>query len=433
MKRTMNLIMTLALTLTTWSLRAGVNPQITEAHMEIVGFTDIPDGTEASPGAFIALGSRKEIKCWVNVAGRASLSWASTKIEVYDSATGGTPLPTEPASSSAGRKYEFDATPTPRSFFIKGVAVSAGLAEEKLLFEALHVAPYPHDIVAFTIVKVELKVTHPQNPGPTESAAVYTNTPITGSADNLFSVWNKEHFMMDVKIEPAFFASSLPAGFIIWPYSAGGFSIPNNTMNYTFNWSSTGTKEVTVNFPLCGLTKKVYVDVPDVGDVSEQQALMAISLLGPSIPGRIIMYGVQAKSYVNDPANGFGPTFGYQRWDAFRHAYWNALCVSDALVTSGMTELVTTGHEYNNKHGISAFGLSVDPQQAFNTTMDLHNNAVGRGCAHTTLLGLPDRSAIISDINTRYTNGELWIWDGPPRKEGDSEGILLKSNGAKIY
>jgi pimeloyl-ACP methyl ester carboxylesterase len=158
MKRKLNLIMTLALTLTTWSLRAGVNPQITEAHMNIDGFSDVPDGKEASPGAFIALGSRKEIKCWVNVAGRASLSWASTKIEVYDSATGGTPLPTATASSSAGYKYEFDATPTPRSFFIKGVAVSSGLAQEKLLFEALHVVPYPHDISAFTVLKVELGV-----------------------------------------------------------------------------------------------------------------------------------------------------------------------------------------------------------------------------------------------------------------------------------
>jgi len=153
MKRTLILIMTLALT--TWSLRAGVNPQITEAYMNIVGFTDDPDGKEASPGDFIALGSRKEIKCWVNVAGRASLSWVSTKIEVYDSATGGTPLPTKTASSSAGYKYEFDATTTPRSFFIKGVDVSDGLAEETLLFEALHVEPYPHDIVAFTVVRLD--------------------------------------------------------------------------------------------------------------------------------------------------------------------------------------------------------------------------------------------------------------------------------------
>jgi hypothetical protein len=113
--------------------------------MDIVAFD--PEGAEASPGDFIALGSRKEIKCWVNVAGRASLSWASTKIEVYDSATGGTPL-TSPE--------QYDATPTPRSFFIKGVEASDDLAEETLLFEALHVAPYPHDIVAFTVVKVDL-------------------------------------------------------------------------------------------------------------------------------------------------------------------------------------------------------------------------------------------------------------------------------------
>lgn len=280
-------------------------------------------------------------------------------------------------------------------------------------------------------VKAELKVTHPQNPGPTGSAAKYNNSPNVGSADNLFSTWDNEQLRIDVAVQPASFSSSLPPGFITW--SAAGMTIPDNALTHTFTWLTTGNKEVTISFPYGDLVMKVNVDVPDVGAMTEQEALAALSLLGPALPGQIIIYGLRARSYVNDPANGFGPPFGYQRWDAFRHAYWNALCVSDALITSGMTELVTTGHEYNNKHGTSATGGSVPPQQAFNATMDLRNNALGRGCAHTSLLGLPDESAIVSDINAKYGSGELWIWDGPPCSEGNSQGILVRSNGAKIY
>lgn len=128
------------------SALAALNPHVSEAFMDIVGFTDSPDGAEASAGDVIAMGSRKEIKCWVNVAGRASLSWASTKIKVYNTASGGTAL-TSPV--------KYDATTTPRSLFVEGVSISSGPADETLLFEALHTTPYPHDIVAFTVYKVE--------------------------------------------------------------------------------------------------------------------------------------------------------------------------------------------------------------------------------------------------------------------------------------
>lgn len=64
--------------------------------------------------------------------------------------------------------------------------------------------------------------------------------------------------------------------------------------------------------------------------------------------------------------------------------------------------------------------------------MDLHNNQVGSTINHTTALGVPDRPAIQDDLNTKYSAGDLWIWEGGGTQQ-DSEGILIKSSGTKIY
>jgi hypothetical protein len=262
-------------------------------------------------------------------------------------------------------------------------------------------------------LKVELKVTHPQNPGPTGSAAKYNNTPNTGSADNLFSTWLSEQFRVNVNIQPTELANNLPAGFVKW--TAAGFTIPDNTTEYTFSWSSTALKEITVEFPSCGLTKKVRVDVPDVGILSQTAAAARVG--APSV--FVLAYAQEAIDYSN---NNF--PVGPQR-DAFRHAYWMSLSVSQVGVAQWEALLISTGHEHDNRGD--------EPhQQAFNSTMDLHNNAVGSTISHTTLLGLPDRTPIQNDITQQYTNGGLWIWAGGGAQE-NSEGILVKSNGTKIY
>ena len=116
--------------------------------------------------------------------------------------------------------------------------------------------------------------------------------------------------------------------------------------------------------------------------------------------------------------------------DAIRHAYWNALGASSPWVGAWAVGLVSTGHERNNKFDLDSDGSVIfggEYGQAFNSTMDLHNNSVGRGIIHTTVLGTPDRVSIQSDLNTLYGNGDLWVWDSA------GEGILQKSNGAKIY
>ena len=263
-----------------------------------------------------------------------------------------------------------------------------------------------------SVLKVELKSTHPQDPGPTGSAAKYNNNPTNGSADNLFSTWLNEQFRVNVNIQPTELANNLPSGFIKW--TAAGFTISDNTTNYTFSWDSTGVKEITVELPSCGITKKVRVDVPDVGILSQTAA---VALVGaPSV--FVLAYAQEAINYsnINFPV-------GPQR-DAFRHAYWMSLSVSQLGVAQWEALLISTGHEHNNRDD--------DHQQAFNSTMDLHNNSVGSGITHTTLLGTPDRTPIQNDITQQYTNGGLWIWRGGGAQE-NSEGILVKSNGSKIY
>gem|GEM_PF-2613219 len=265
------------------------------------------------------------------------------------------------------------------------------------------------------VLNVELKVRHPQNPGPTGSPAKYTNdTPNVGCADNLFSTWLNEQFQVKVNIEPSELASSLPTGFITW--SSVGFSISDNTTNYTFTWSTTGIKEVTVNFPLCGITKKIRVDIPDVGNYSETYALL--NLVSAEAVAPIIAYGIEATDYCNT-----NYPVGPQR-DAIRHAMWNALSVSSWLVSAAEIDAVTTGHEHDNRDN--------DHQQAFNSTMDLKNNDVGQTVNHSTSWGNPDRPAIRTDLDGKYSAGVMWIWVGGGAQE-NSEGILVKSDGIKIY
>jgi hypothetical protein len=268
----------------------------------------------------------------------------------------------------------------------------------------------------FSAVMVELKVTHPQNPGPTGSAAKYSITPNMGSAENLFSTWVNEPIRVDVNLCTPGLSSNLPPGVINW--TSTDFTIPDNTMQYTFGWNSAGMKTVTVELPSCQIAKLIRVDIPDVGSLSQSAAAALITLTSPAAAALIASYADEALDYANTnfPA-------GPER-DAFRHTYWNALCVSHLGVFGWQSILIATGHEHDNR--------DVDHQQAFNSTMDLHNNAIGVTINHTTILGVPDRAAIQNDIQQQYESGALWIWAGGG-EQASSEGILIKSNGENIY
>jgi len=161
MKRTLNLIMTLALTLTTWSLQAAINPDIVEVDLDI-DYLATDDPAEWTPGGFVCVEGRRKITLqkvqpadWGTTAGdstkRVRLSWGSTNIAIYTAATGGDEV-------ISGTDYENANLPT--NFWVEGVSVSATAGTssepgpETILAQAIPDGMY--DRVAFTIVKMGL-------------------------------------------------------------------------------------------------------------------------------------------------------------------------------------------------------------------------------------------------------------------------------------
>ena len=269
------------------------------------------------------------------------------------------------------------------------------------------------------LLPVEIKVSSAKPPAGT-SGAKYTSPdrPTKGSADNLFSVWPGEDFTVKVKLPESF---QLPPGLIKWTVAGG--SIPDNTKEHTFNWSTTGTKHVEIKV---GQSKfSVWVDLPDVGSLSQGDALFAVD---PISSASLALYGVIALTHANQTWPAAVP-----KKDAIRHSYWMAMCASDMLVSNSAVLLVSTAHEHNNKFGVPNFFWQTGaPQDAFNSTMDLRNNLIGLSTEHFTALGTPDYTAILQDLDNFYQQGLMWIYDGST-SETASEGVLKKSNQQKIY
>lgn len=272
-------------------------------------------------------------------------------------------------------------------------------------------------------------VNSPKPPGPkTLNTQPYDKTPRSGSADNLLSVWPSIELTLTVEI-PEPFKSNPPAGLITW--TSAGFSVPDKTTEYKFSWIDPGVKTVLIK--VGESTFKVGIDVPNVGNNSELDVLLAMN---PVTALQVLGYGKEAEDYANEHY----PNPPTPKRDAIRHSYWNALCASDSWIPLSAIQGFATAHEWDNKWGykldVNPNGLiDVTPQPAFDSTMDLFNNSVGRGTVHFISDGLgghvPDRSAILSDLTSKHSSGALYIWDGGS-DEGHSQGILLKSNGKKI-
>ena len=270
------------------------------------------------------------------------------------------------------------------------------------------IAPSAQTKSVVVLVPVEIKATSHGLP-PLGSIPKYNKSPRVGSVDNLISVWPAEELMLTVEL-PEPFKSNPPAGLITW--TSPGHTVPDRTTEFTFTWLDAGIKNLTINID--GTVFKVVVDVPSVGNVTQADAYAAID---PFSAASIYAYGGTAVLYTE---NEFG---NVPRKDAMKHSYWNALCASDALVSNQATIFVTTAHEHSNKW--------IEHEQAFNTSMDLHNNEVGRATVHS-ILGIPNGTAILNDLTQKYAAGILWIWDGE-RPQGSSEGILSKSDRTKIF
>jgi hypothetical protein len=146
------------------------------------------------------------------------------------------------------------------------------------------------DTVGVNLLPVEVKV-NSANPPAGTSGAKYENPdrPTKGIADNLFSVWPGEDFTVKVKLPDSF---QLPTGLIKW--TVAGESIPDNTKEHTFNWNTTGTKHIKIS--VGESTFNVWVDLPNVGNLSQGDALLAVDPISSS---SLALYGAIALTYAN--------------------------------------------------------------------------------------------------------------------------------------
>ena len=172
MKRKLIFIMVVALT--TWGIRAALNPHITELDLNIDGVVDYdeffepsPSITPKGPGGFVCSNGWKMITLkavGVNDPMKTRLNWNSARIEVWTATNGGTqvlsPTNYSPASSM------------PTQLWVKGVSVSAtgptkdasgnwtNCGPEHITLEAINNGADPttpgtyYDRVAFTVVAV---------------------------------------------------------------------------------------------------------------------------------------------------------------------------------------------------------------------------------------------------------------------------------------
>ncbi len=275
------------------------------------------------------------------------------------------------------------------------------------------------DIVTH-LLPVEVKA-HQDKNGPQGSVPKYNDSPSVGSATNLFSVWPNEEIILKVKIPPPFDQQgNLPANLI--KLDVPGHTFAANILEASMKWgvnffnAAVNTKEITIT--IGGTEFKVHVKVQGTGLLSEAEGAALVPHAAPVM----LAHSFEATNYTNS-------TFPVSpKRDAIRHAYWCSLSVSTFPVTAGDVPLISTGHERDNRYN--------DKQQAFNSTMDLKNNAVGIS-VNRQVNGLPDKTAIKQALEQLYTAGEMYIWEVPPgaasASQGDSEGIVRKSDGTKIH
>ncbi len=268
------------------------------------------------------------------------------------------------------------------------------------------------------LLPLEIKA-HQNNVGPYGSPTKYNESPSLGSVSNLLSVWANEEIILKIKLPAPFDQQeNLPPNLIKWNVPDHNF--PDNTLEASMNWNSNplnimgDTKLVVIN--IGGNDFEVRIRIENVGILPEAVA----GALRPIASSVMLARINEARSYVASFPDG-------PKKDAIRHSYWCSLSVSTFSVTATDVSVISTAHEYDNRSG---------GQQAYNGTMDLYNNSVGI-TINRQVNGLPDNGAIKQNLEQLYTAGEMYVWEVPLKADSesaeDSEGILIKSNGNRIY
>lgn len=150
----------------------------------------------------------------------------------------------------------------------------------------------------------------------------------------------------------------------------------------------------------------VILDVPDDAafPITAPVALSSPDLSGINevawcILHRMAVACVEAQHMANvatDAARGTFPanTLHNGRGDAFRHCYWNARMVRNFWITTAQAELIATRHEDRATH-----------QPRNERTMDLRNNALGRGIGGR----VASNAAAFTTCRNDANGGRLWI------------------------
>lgn len=234
-----------------------------------------------------------------------------------------------------------------------------------------------------------------------------------GRVDSLLSAWNGEflNLYIDSPVDLQNLVSQENP--ITW-VTPGSLSKtpPANTVEASVRWAKDGIKFAEIS--VFGKKKRIYIDVPWVGDLSEDDLV----LMDPLSAG-IVRYtwARAAETWAKSKERSPGDTIA----NALQHSYWSALIASDSYLGSAKAILYTTAHEFTNCY--------LDHQPAVDSTMDMRNNFVGSTSIHITTdpdNPLPDRAAIQQDLMNKLTVGQLWIIDA------DDNSQAVKSNGEKI-
>jgi hypothetical protein len=255
--------------------------------------------------------------------------------------------------------------------------------------------------------------------------------PKSGSVDNLLAVWSDGPKGTELKIKlilPEGFV--LPPNFITWTADDYTTPIPANSKEWTFNWRGKfGRKKITIDLPMAKLRRLIYVDVPNVGTLSEEAAKRDLRNLD-KLAG--LWIASEWADKWSEAVTGKSPA----ERNALKHSYWNALGASNVAIGKTFTLQFTTAHEYSNK--VKDQGSSDTKLGAYNNTMDLFNNDVGANTAITKqdpVKGpVPDTAAIQAALLQKLSAGELMIWDGTGEWNSKTTNrLLIKSNKQKYY
>jgi Bacterial TSP3 repeat len=247
--------------------------------------------------------------------------------------------------------------------------------------------------------------------------------------DNLLCVWdthaNGKDWVQVKVVLPDSIAQNLPAGFINWTVEGVATPIADNALETPkLRWpGGFGVKKITIDFPMARLRKFLYVDLPYVGHLSWDEVVSGFRSQG--VAGYLRLAKILGYSNIATNWSESQTSLKPSERNALKHAAWMSLCASDVGLGTGYAKLAGDGYEFRDKD---------TNQPASESTMDLHNNEVGRGVIHTDGEGTAERHLIFAELLQKLEAGELWIWDGNDSEHGpDSLDLIIKSNEQKLY